>query len=161
MKLYLVQHGDAVAKEVDPKRPLSDRGRKDVGPVGRFLAEARVCIPIILHSGKRRAEQTAELLATAVGASASPEKISGISPLDPVAPFAQTVNRWTSDTMVVGHLPFVGKLVSLLVAGNEATSVVAFRPGTIVCLEQDDDARWGLVWMIRPELVTAQEGGRE
>ena len=30
MKLYLVQHGDALTKESDPDRPLSDRGRADV-----------------------------------------------------------------------------------------------------------------------------------
>lgn len=54
MKLYLVQHGDAVAKEVDPERPLSDQGRKDVEQVGRFLAEAGICVPVFLHSRKKQ-----------------------------------------------------------------------------------------------------------
>ena len=30
MRLYLVQHGEAVAKEVDPDRPLSEHGREDI-----------------------------------------------------------------------------------------------------------------------------------
>ncbi len=161
MKLYLVQHGDTVAKEVDPERPLSDEGRRGAEQVGRFLAEAGVCIPFILHSGKKRAAQTAELLAAGAGAGVSPQMVSGIAPLDPVASFAQTVNRWTSDTMVVGHQPFMGKLVSLLVTGNDAAPVVAFRPGTVVCLESDPDGRWVVAWMIHPGLLTSLEGEHE
>ncbi len=30
MRLYLVQHGEAVTKAVDPDRPLSEQGRADV-----------------------------------------------------------------------------------------------------------------------------------
>jgi len=26
MRLYIVQHGDSVPKDIDPDRPLSDRG---------------------------------------------------------------------------------------------------------------------------------------
>ncbi len=161
MKLYLVQHGDAVAKELDPERPLSDQGRIDVQSVTRFLARAGIGVPVILHSGKKRAAQTAELLAGGVGQSPSPDKISGIDPLDPVAPFAQTVGEWTSDTMVVGHLPFLGKLASLLVTGNETPSVVAFQPASVACLERGQNDRWTLDWMIRPELVTGECRGRQ
>ena len=161
MKLYLVQHGDAVAKEVNPERPLSDQGRIDVENVTRFLARAGINVPVILHGGKRRTAQTAELLAGGVGQSASPDKVSGIDPLDPVAPFAQTVAEWTSDTMVVGHLPFLGKLVSLLVTGDETPSVVAFGPASVACLERGQGDRWTLDWMIRPELVTGEDRDRK
>lgn len=30
MRIYLVQHGLAIPKEVDPERPLSEQGREDV-----------------------------------------------------------------------------------------------------------------------------------
>jgi phosphohistidine phosphatase len=30
MKLYLMQHGQAMAKEQDPERPLTQQGRQDV-----------------------------------------------------------------------------------------------------------------------------------
>ena len=29
MRLYLVQHGDAIPEQVDPERPLSAEGRRD------------------------------------------------------------------------------------------------------------------------------------
>lgn len=156
MKLYLVQHGDAVPKEEDPARPLSDQGRADVRRIAAFLAEAGVRVSAILHSGKKRAEQTAGLLAAAIGVGKRLDKISGIDPLDPTPEFARTANEWTTDTMVVGHLPFVGKLVSGLVVEDEARSTVAFRPGTVVCLERDESGGWAIAWMLRPELVADQ-----
>ncbi len=59
--------------------------------------------------------------------------------------------------MVVGHLPFMGRLVSHLVAGSEKANVAAFQPGTVACLERaggdEDGGGWALAWMVRPELL--------
>ncbi len=154
MKLYLVQHGHAVAKGMDPERPLSDQGRADARRTASFLGGAGVQVSAILHSGKKRAEETARLLTASVGTGEQPDEISGIAPLDPVPEFARTVNGWTSDTMVVGHLPFMGRFVSHLVVGDEALATVAFRPGTVLCLEREESGRWSIAWMIRPELVS-------
>lgn len=153
MKLYLVQHGDALPNELDSRRPLSDQGRADVGRVAAFLANAGVRIPAVLHSGKKRAEQTAEILVASIGTSGKPERISGVDPLDAVSDFVPTINGWTGDTMIVGHLPFMAKLVSLLVTGNEEASVAAYRPGTVVELERNEGGSWSVAWMIHPELV--------
>ena len=37
MKLYLVQHGEALPKEINSDRPLSDQGRQDLEQFARFL----------------------------------------------------------------------------------------------------------------------------
>lgn len=153
MRLYVVQHGQAVAKDVDPQRPLSERGRADVERMASFLGGAGIRVPRIMHSGKKRAEQTAALLAGAVGSGQPLEATSGIDPLDPTDGFTRTVSRWTEDTMVVGHLPFMGRLVSRLVVGDEAAATVGFQPGTIVCLERGEEGSWLLAWMVRPELL--------
>ena len=120
MRLYLVQHGDAISKEMDRERPLSDQGRADLQRIAAFLAKAGIRVSVILHSGKKRAEQTAELLAASVGVGEHLEKVSGIDPLDPTSEFAGIVNEWTADTMVVGHLPFMAGLVSGLIVQDEA-----------------------------------------
>ena len=52
--------------------------------------------------------------------------------------------------MFVGHLPFVGKLVAHLIAGNENIGVVSFTPGTVVCLERDGNDIWSVAWEVRP-----------
>ena len=63
MKLYLVQHGEAHAKNVDPERPLTERGHGDVARLAAFLSRAGVRVERVIHSGKLRAEQTAGVLA--------------------------------------------------------------------------------------------------
>lgn len=62
MKLYLVQHGEALSKEQDTKRSLSEQGRREVERMANFLATAGVRVARICHSGKLRAQQTAEIL---------------------------------------------------------------------------------------------------
>jgi phosphohistidine phosphatase len=151
MRLYLVQHGDAVPEEVDPARPLSETGRSDVAKVARFLAAGGVRVNQVLHSGKRRAEQTAEILGAALGG--TPEARPGLNPKDATGSVAREAAAWDQDVMLVGHLPFMAKLVSRLVTGRDDAGVVAFQPGTIVCLERGDQQHWTVAWMIRPELV--------
>ena len=159
MRLYLIQHGEAVAKEVHPDRPLTDSGRDDVRLVGALLAGAGVGISRVLNSGKARARQTAEILASAVAPGIAVENVtSGLAPNDSTDWLAGAVDRWTGDTMAVGHLPFMGRMVSRLVAGSEEGGIVDFRPATVVCVERGEagaggTAGWMIAWMVRPELL--------
>lgn len=152
MKLYLVQHGEAVAEAINPGRPLSDRGRTDVSHVAAMLKEAGVSVMRVLHSGKTRAEQTAEILAKVLAPSKLHEAIEGINPNDAVPPFARQIEQWSEDTLVVGHLPFMSRLVALLVTGDETKVIVAYQQGSVVCLERAPSGAWLIDWMVRPEL---------
>jgi phosphohistidine phosphatase len=153
MRLYLVQHGDAVPERLDPERPLSAAGRREVEAVARLLAGTGTRAVRVAHSGKLRAQQTAELLATALAPGTDPEIMTGLNPNDPVEPMARGIVDGTSDVMLVGHLPFMGKLAARLVAGDERRPVAAFVPGTVVCLEQAEAGDWVIAWMVRPELA--------
>ena len=147
MKLYLVQHGKAVSKEEDPERPLSEQGIQDVQVMASRLGAAGVRVTRIWHSGKARSAQTAELLAAAVFPRGEVEVITGIKPNDPVAEFATDADVWDEDTLVVGHLPFMSRLVSLLTLKDAEHELVQFIPGSIVCLERLDHDRWVIAWM--------------
>jgi phosphohistidine phosphatase len=153
MRLYLVQHGDAVPEQLHPERPLSAAGRRDVEAVARLLASNGIRAQRVAHSGKLRAQQTAELLAAALAPGTVSETMTGLNPNDPVDPMARSIAEWTSEVMLVGHLPFLGKLVARLVAGDERKPVAAFVPGTVVCLEQGEAGHWAITWMVRPELA--------
>jgi phosphohistidine phosphatase len=153
MKLYLVQHAEAVTREVDPQRPLSVQGRHDAEALANFLARAGIGVARVVHSGKTRAQETASVLGGALCPGATPETMQGLGPNDPVMPFAERAAAWREDTLVVGHLPFVARAVCLLTSGDEAHAVVGFRPGSAVCLEREADGPWELAWMLRPELV--------
>lgn len=154
MKLYLVRHGDSLPKEVDPDRPLSERGRTEVDRIASFLRGAGVRVASTMHSGKKRAQQTADLLAASISAGAS-KSIAGIGPLDSTDELARQLDGWQDDTMVVGHLPYMGKLVSRLVVASETATTVVFTPATVVCLERCDDGGFSIAWMLRPELLEA------
>ncbi len=159
MKLYLVQHAEAVPAEDNPDRPLSDKGRSDVRRVASFLARS-VQVGRIVHSPKTRARDTAVLLAQALGPGGVVEEAaSGLAPNDATDALAGAIAGWSEDAIVVGHLPFMGRLAAYLVAGSEDADVAAFRPGTVVCLERAGRGEdgggggWTLAWMVRPELL--------
>ena len=153
MKLYLVQHGEAVSAEIDPDRPLSEQGQRDGQALAEFLSRGGVSVQRLWHSGKTRAAQIAQLLAPVVLVGGQPEPIAGIAPNDEVTAFARRLLPPEPDTMLVGHLPFLGKLVSHLLVGDLQRELVGFQPGSLVCLETTEAVSWRLVGMLRPELL--------
>ena len=153
MKLYLVQHGEAVAKEDDPDRPLSDKGMTDVKHIARALTYARVEVERVIHSGKLRAQQTAEILVGEIAPGVQLEIHDQIRPNDNPGTFDLLSDNQNTDIMVVGHLPFMAKLVSHLVAGDDSLALVVYRPGSIVCLETIEADNWQINWMLRPKLL--------
>ncbi len=152
MHIYLVQHGEALSKDIDPDRALSEAGRKDVQRMASFLA-GKVRVARVLHSGKTRARQTAEMLAVAVAPDPKVEQLGGLSPNDPVEPFVSHVEEWNENLLIVGHLPFMAKLVARLATGSGEKPIVDYRPGSIVCLEKGEGSDWQVQWMMRPELL--------
>ena len=77
----------------------------------------------------------------------------GLDPLDPPEPVAREAAIWTQDVMLVGHLPFMGRLASRLIAGSEEGEWLGFRPGSLACLEKRPGGGWTLLWMVNPELL--------
>lgn len=154
MKLYLVQHGEAASKEMNPERSLTERGHSDVERMAAFLKKAGIVVSRVIHSGMLRAEQTAQILAKAIAEDTKLDITDMINPNDLPGPFAQEVNELATDTMVVGHLPFMARMVSHLVTGIADHPIATYRPGSVVCLERSDEGGWVLAWMLRPELLT-------
>ena len=66
MKLYLVQHAKAAPKEVDQQRPLTEEGLRDIQKIAGFIKPMNLCVDYLWHSGKKRAAQTAEVLAKVI-----------------------------------------------------------------------------------------------
>jgi hypothetical protein len=70
----------------------------------------------------------------------------GLGPKDHVAAAKQALEQTAGDLMIVGYLPFLSKLVALLVTGSEENEIVEFRFGSVVCLERIDTLNfcWGI-----------------
>lgn len=157
MELYLMRHGEATAEEVDPRRPLTEAGRAAVERVTRRAAGCGLRLDLVQHSGILRAEQTAEILAGLLMSGARAEPRQGLGPLDPVEPVA----RWLLDgapegqrVALVGHLPFLDRLVARLVAEDEAAQVVVLGAGTLVKLvPKRQRAGFAVEWLLDPQVV--------
>ena len=153
MRIYLMQHGKPVSKEEDSERPLSDEGRNDVERMAEFLQRSGVRIEGILHSGKTRARQTAEIMVSRLNPGLEPQERPGLSPLDDVKEIADQIKEVKQDLWIVGHLPHLARLTSLLIASTKSVPVVSFRQGGVVCLEKGEEGHWFVAWMLVPELM--------
>jgi phosphohistidine phosphatase len=147
--LYLVQHGLAHPKDVDPDRSLTEEGIEETRRMAERVAAAGLGIRRIVHSGKKRAEQTAGIFAQALGPAEGSVSRKGLGPGDDVSAFAGDLDHGVSE-MVVGHLPFLEKLVSHLLLGDEEARVIAFRNSGVVRLDAGPSGDWILGWAVVP-----------
>lgn len=154
MKLYLIQTGEAEPKKTtDAERRLSDRGKRSVERLASLLSGTGISAKRVIHSGAERAKETLDILQWAAAPTRpTPETCAGLGPEDSVEPWAQEISAWTEDAVIVGHLPFLNRLVARLVSGEETRSVVSFVPGTAVCLQKTQNG-WSVEWMVPPSMV--------
>ncbi len=152
MELFLVQHGQAKTEAEDPTRPLTESGADAVRSMAAWAARAGVKVDQIRHSGKRRAEQTAAILADRLTPAQGVIAVSGLGPNDDVGTISEMIQGEQQFPMLVGHLPFLTRLTGLLVTGDASTSVVAFRNAGIVCLT-DQEGTWSIKWAMTPDLA--------
>lgn len=155
MKLCLVRHGGAGPDEVDRERPLSEKGRRDVARLAEALAGRGLGAQRAYHSGRRRARETAEALEGSLVAAGAISARPGLDPNDPVEPLVTEIAAWSEDTVVVGHLPFLGLLLERLVSESGDGDGIRFHAGTAVCLERGgagaQKGAWSILWAEHPE----------
>lgn len=152
MKVYLVRHGEAVSDGEDPARPLSKDGDAQIRDLADMLARHFRLLPgHIFHSPRLRASQTASLIWQALPMAPGPEETGGLGPMDDPAVWAQRLEIMDMDTMLVGHLPFMSRLASLLLLNDSGRDVLDFKPGTVACLEKTGG--WRVEWMISPQIL--------
>src|SRR5215467_6702343 len=155
MRVYLVQHGKAKSAEEDSERGLTDEGRDEVTRVAQFLGQLRDTVSLIEHSGKLRAEETAHILETYIRSTSGPCRTTGLDPNNDPADTANFLKVYTDDVVIVGHLPHLERLASLLLTGSPDRRPVVFQNAGVVCLKKDPGGLWGLHWAIVPELLRA------
>ncbi|MBT8129648.1 MAG: phosphohistidine phosphatase SixA [Gammaproteobacteria bacterium] len=151
MNLYLLQHGEAVLKEIDPERPLSEQGSRDIRILALHMANMRVQLEHILHSGKLRARQSAELIAEKLSPELELVQAEGLNPTDDPAAIIGDLEQISGNLLIASHMPFVSRLCSVLLTGT-TDAEFASLPGTLFCLEQSE-GKWRLAYMLRPDFL--------
>jgi len=152
MSLYLVQHAKSLAKDKDPKKGLSQEGIAETERIAQVAKGYAVSVSRIIHSGKTRARQTAEIFGAALKPPVGIHEGSGLNPLDDVTVFADTIDS-TKDVMLVGHLPFMERLTAYLITGSSEKPVFKFQNSGIVCLDKDPAiGSWLIKWALMPHI---------
>jgi len=153
MYLYLVRHGEALTKEEDPEQGLSPVGIDHISRVAAFTKGLGIKVKQVFHSGKKRAEQTARIFSEGVQSELGVLETDGLAPMDAPEIWLERVSQINEDVMLVGHLPHLAKLSTMVLCGGRETQALNFLAGSIVCLARAEDNTWAVDWMINPELI--------
>lgn len=152
MRLLLVQHGRALTKEQDPERPLSQAGRDEAENMAAAAKQAGIKVDKIYHSGKLRAQQTAQIFSPCVTPQNAISVIEGMLPNDDVVTFYHNLPA-ENNLMLVGHLPFLERLATYLLTEQIEPGIIKFQNAGIICIEQmQEKTNWVVNWMLMPRV---------
>ena len=146
---YLVRHGEALAATEDPRRPLSDIGRRQVERLARMALERRVQARMLYHSGILRAVQTAEILADHLNPIGGIAPLPGLLPEDDPAMVKAELELTSDSVLLVSHLPLLGRLAALLATGDPEREIAEFFPATLLCCLKQEPL-WQVAWRVVP-----------
>lgn len=153
MLLYLVRHGEAKPEEEDPERGLTESGTKNARRLGEFLSFMGTELDTVIHSTKKRARETAEAITASLKPKKEVREEGGLAPNDDPAAWVAKIGAMDEDTAIVGHLPFLDRLLGLLVLGDANRRVIDFKPVGAVCLKPAGGNRWLIEWAIDPGVI--------
>jgi phosphohistidine phosphatase len=153
MKLYLVQHGEATSKDLNPLRPLTEKGTEDASKTALFLKKAGITVDVIWHSTKLRAIETAQIFEKELTPTGGVLQKEGLAPNDPTDGVFSEAEAESKDIMIVGHLPFMQKIAALVLLGSENSQIIRFNMGGVVCLAKSEEGFWQLAFEVTPDLL--------
>jgi phosphohistidine phosphatase len=121
MDLWLLRHAaaeDRAPSGRDADRELSPDGVRRAREVARGLATLEPGIARVVTSPFRRARQTAEAAAEALGLADALVESQALEPERDPEEILREIAEGEGDVLVVGHQPHMGALLGLLVAGE-------------------------------------------
>lgn len=154
MRLYFVRHAEATHQAAsDHERPLTERGAQRMRTVAQVLARLEVKPAVIYASPRRRAQETAQIIAEAFAHDVitTCEEVNFDFQLDFVSRLIEGV---AGDVMFVGHNPSMSAVV-----GDVSGANVDLKTGAVACVEIIPPLPAGtLKWLITPKVCEAISG---
>jgi phosphohistidine phosphatase len=155
MEIYLLQHGEAFSEEADPERSLTPEGESQVKATARALQKIGVGFDLVVTSPKKRARQTAEIVAGRLAY--SPGDIKVTETLQPTAPAPEAIAFLKAyedkrRILLAGHLPSLGQIASDLLSEGSPV-VIRFNMGGVCRIDVDllQAGSGELRWALTPE----------
>ncbi|MDH4226843.1 MAG: phosphohistidine phosphatase SixA [Deltaproteobacteria bacterium] len=148
MLFYFVRHGEANLIEEDSERGLSAKGIKEAELIGARLKAMKARPLRILHSSKKRAIQTAQIIYKHLTPPGGIYETPGLNPNDDIEKWVARLAEETTSLMLVGHLPFLAVLAAELTGENPDD--MAFETATALCIDRTDQEGFKKKWKITP-----------
>ena len=139
MRIYMIQHGQPLPKEEDPERGLSEEGMRQINLSAKAMKKVGMKVDVICSSPKKRARQTAEIVAKELGYPIEKIEISSVfEPLSPPADAISYLQSFTDKTsiFVAGHLPSLAEIASELLSEEHIS--IQFQMGGICEIEVEE-----------------------
>jgi len=126
MELYLMQHGQAVAKEENPDRPLSKQGIAGIQASAAAMKRLGIKIDLVICSPKKRSFQTAALVAEGINYPYS--DILKSEAVKATAPASESIDLLKSYAdcsaiLITGHLPSLSEIASAFLANGSPVRI--------------------------------------
>jgi phosphohistidine phosphatase len=151
MRLYFLRHGEADWPNwdrPDDERPLTERGKKEMRKVAKFLRELDIPLDDILSSPLPRARQTADAVADRFKLHVREHDTlgSGFS----VSGLKDVLQKYpVENLMVVGHEPNFTEVISELTGADSKLS-----KGGLALVDLDQEKMKGrLLWLFPPKIA--------
>lgn len=142
----------------DRTRRLTPEGVQEATAQGAVLRNARIRLDRVDASDADRARETAELLTDGAGLRERLHLTGALygAPGAALLDYVQGLPDEAAGVMLVGHMPGMGELLSLLVT-SQGDLAVKIAPGTMACLSLEAE-QWRevgpgsgvLLWMLPP-----------
>jgi phosphohistidine phosphatase len=138
MELYILRHGLAEAapnppSSGDSRRRLTKEGANKMRRAAKGMKALELSFDLILSSPYLRARETAEIVADAMAAVKNVEFSNALTPdSDPRVLIEDLTrkHRAKKQVLVVGHEPYLSRLISLLISGDTRVTI-DFKKGAL------------------------------
>jgi phosphohistidine phosphatase len=131
MELYLLRH--AIAEPApnppaggDSRRRLTAEGAEKMRRAAKGMKALELAFDLIISSPYLRAKETAEIVAEVLRHDKKPEYLASLTPEGSARDLIDELKRKHGDkkqVLLVGHEPYLSRLISLLTSGQSRTSI--------------------------------------
>jgi phosphohistidine phosphatase len=126
----------------------------DARRVASFVSRNNaVVVRSIVHSGLLRTQQTAQIFAEYLRPPRGVLQEKELLPNSQPWTWVERLSRTRDDLMIVGHLPHLRRLSSLLLCQDERKNLIDYRNAGVVSLNRDESGIWVIRWLVVPQVV--------
>lgn len=163
MNIYILRHGIAVDPGTpgisgDPARPLTPEGEEKLKRIAAAMQAMKLSFDVILTSPYLRAKHTAELVANILGDKKKLSVTDHLTPEGDPKKLVELLNELKplpENVLLVGHEPYLSRLISLLTSGNTGLAVDMKKGG--LCKLDAEPLKYGRCavfnWLLTPKLM--------